>query len=373
MGRDEALLVWVRKNFHDGAVDVIPVVLDVELADEQTVLVPASESPLRTDLAATTALRAHLHPEAFIDRIGMMDIASDVEDVLAAQRAGQQSSVSVGPKIQSEDDERLEYRQALRDLIAELTPSAWTATTDSAASHSRSDDLAKVPEFDHLRFEREVSERLPSSNPIRVDDGNFDLGAGMVLTPFYKVAYLDTAVLIVVVESLSAAHDRLTDLASACRRAVRSSPDVDAVCVTEPTDDWESLLFSRASLRGALELPSGLRAGPVPVLVGLGLLDTLWKHLEGSVSAWEATDDAPAGLGSIDIASIAARHAHDSIGKVETQGRRALQEAKKKSWTNLHPELSDQVTRFVAAVTGSTSPSEALSTFERETRCDQDS
>src|SRR4051812_27370692 len=32
VGRDEALLVWIRKVFDDGVADVIPLVLDVELA-----------------------------------------------------------------------------------------------------------------------------------------------------------------------------------------------------------------------------------------------------------------------------------------------------------------------------------------------------
>src|SRR4051812_6123974 len=59
VGRDEALLVWVRKNFHDGAVDVVPVVLDVDLADEQTVIVAENLSPLSVELGVMVALRTH--------------------------------------------------------------------------------------------------------------------------------------------------------------------------------------------------------------------------------------------------------------------------------------------------------------------------
>lgn len=43
VGGDEALLVWVRKVL-DGVVDVLPVVLDTDLADEQTLLLPADSN-----------------------------------------------------------------------------------------------------------------------------------------------------------------------------------------------------------------------------------------------------------------------------------------------------------------------------------------
>ncbi|MCP2175904.1 hypothetical protein LX13_001723 [Williamsia maris] len=367
------MLVWVRRNFHDGAVDVIPVVLDVELADEHTLLVPASRSPLLTDLAAVVTLRSHLHHEAFIDRVGSLDIASDIEEVVAAQRTGRLSPARVGPSIHAEDDERLEYRQALRDLLAELTPSAWTPSGVDTGPPSRSEIRPRAKERDRRWFERRVAERLPSASCILLEDESFTISPGAGLEPFSKVVYLDTAVLVLTVDSLERVQTRLSDLASACISAARSSPDADAVCVTERAGDWESLLFSQASLREALVLPSGTTAGPVAVLSGLGVMDTLWKHLEGSISAWEATDQSPGGLGAVDVASIASRHVLTSIGAVESQGRRAQQDAKKTTWTRLDPQLADRVSRFVTSVTGSTTPAEALSTFEREIRDDQDS
>src|SRR3954465_6535623 len=42
VGRSEALLVWVRGVFTDGVADVIPLVLDVELADRESLLIGAA-------------------------------------------------------------------------------------------------------------------------------------------------------------------------------------------------------------------------------------------------------------------------------------------------------------------------------------------
>src|SRR5215470_13409220 len=126
VGRSEALLVWVRQVFDDGVADVIPLVLDVELADQESVIVGAKTTPLATETAAMVSLRTHVHVGAFRNRIGILDIRKDIAEVMTAMREGRRpSGVRVGPPIDDNDDQRIEYRQALRDLLAELSPSAW--------------------------------------------------------------------------------------------------------------------------------------------------------------------------------------------------------------------------------------------------------
>ena len=373
VGRHEALLVWVRRNFRDGAVDVVPVVLDVELADEHTIILPATVSPLSVELAAMVSLRTHVHRDAFIDRIGDLDIAADVEEVVSALRDGRPSLAAVGPRIETEDDVRFEYRQALRDLLAELTPSAWLSGPEDVAKIAVPADGPARIHAEGNAFQLEVEERLPSATCIPLDRDRFRIGSSDELETYFKVAFLDTAVVVATVTSIERAQADLSELAAACNKAVHSSPDVDAICVAERGGDWPSLLFSRASMRQAVELPAGTKAGPVPVLAGLGLMDTLWKHLEGSASAWQITESAPRGIGSVDVESMATRHARDSIGSIEGQGRRAIQEAKRLTWTTLPAGLAEQVSRFVTAVTGSVSPKDASAQFEWETRRDPNS
>jgi hypothetical protein len=119
IGRDEALLAWVRRVFDDGMADVIPVVLDVEQADEETVLIPAHATPIATELAAMVALRTHVDSGVFLNRICALDIQRDVTEVMAAAREGRHpSSVPVGPPIHDDADQRIQYRQAIRLLLA---------------------------------------------------------------------------------------------------------------------------------------------------------------------------------------------------------------------------------------------------------------
>lgn len=313
-----------------------------------------------------------MHRDALINQVADLDISADVEDVLAATRAGRDSKVAVGPRIEHDDDDRIEYRQALRDLLAELSPSAWAADTDPDAPDPAPalPSTIESPNPGEVDVRAAISDRLWSAQCIPLDHQRFPFGSGQELEALFKVVYLDTAVVVAGVTSLDSAATDMTEFVYACQRAAVSSPDADAVCVAEPVEDWPCLLFSRASMRQALELPAGVQAGPVPILNGLGLVDTLWKHLEGAAPAWEVTERPPRGIGSVDVAVIAGRHAQTSIATVEQQGRRAHQAPKKSSWTTLPAGLGERVSRFVAAVTQSVPVEDALAELDRENRRD---
>ena len=73
VGTHEALLVWVRRLF-DASATVVPVTLDVELADEYTLIVPAGESPLGLDLALITTVEGHVDVRALLQRIAALPV-----------------------------------------------------------------------------------------------------------------------------------------------------------------------------------------------------------------------------------------------------------------------------------------------------------
>lgn len=128
VGGSEAMLVWVRRVFSDRAADVVPVVFDVDLADSESIIVPAGATCLGVELAAMVALRTHVHCGAFLTYIDTLDIADDVAEVMAATREGRgPRGVRNGPPIVDGRDQRIEYRQAIRDIFGEITPSAWEA------------------------------------------------------------------------------------------------------------------------------------------------------------------------------------------------------------------------------------------------------
>lgn len=358
IGGDEALLAWVRKNFHDGAVDIVPVVLDAELADELTVIVDEANSPLAVELGAMVALRTHVHRDAFINRLGSLDIAEEIEDAIAAIREGRSATARVGSPVESDSDDRIEYRQALRDLLNELSPSRWPGRAlPMGAPATFSPTVATAD------LQSQIQHRIRAARCMRLPIDQLEIGPGRSLQPLFKVAYLNTSVVVVSVDSL---NDALVDevaLIRACQRAMDSSPDADAVCVAEPGAEWNCVLYSTASMRGALELPHGRSVGPEPILVGFGVVDTLSKYLEGAAPAWEVTERAPRGLGAINLAETAGRHVRLSLAGIEQQGRSARQAAKRATWTALPTGLEGHVLRFITAVIESDSAATAVSDF----------
>lgn len=364
VGRDDAMLVWVRKNLRDGAVDVVPVVLDLDFADDYTILVPASASPLSAELAVMVTLRTHVHEGVFIDRLGLVSIATDVEEVVAAQREGRPASAAVGLPIENDLDSRYEFRQALRDFLAELSPSAWVEGS-RAQAHLGADESG-LGEDATEAIKAEISERLLSAQFTDLQPDRYSVSPGCDLEAAFCVAFLDTAVLVVTAASMKRARSDVVQLADACSRAVRNLPDVGAVCVSSFNLRGPSVLFSRASLRDALEVPGGRMAGPTPILVDLDLVDTLCKHLDGSAVAWEVTEAAPRDAAQVDVHLIASKHVQTAMRQVQLTGQRSPQPAKKSAWTDLPPGLADHVSRFVVAVSASDSLEDAYSRFERE-------
>lgn len=121
VGRSEAMLVWVRRVFDDGMADVVPLVLDVDFADDESILVPADA--VGVELAAMVAVRTHIDVSVFINRIGSIDLDNEVAEVMTAVREGRPPrGVPVGSPIEDDADQRIAYRQAIRRFFAALTP-----------------------------------------------------------------------------------------------------------------------------------------------------------------------------------------------------------------------------------------------------------
>lgn len=375
VGRSEALLVWVRRVFEDDVADVIPLVLDVELADRESVVVGADATPLATETAAMVSLRTHVHTGAFLNRVGVLDIGKDVTEVMTAVREGRRpSGVRVGPQIDDDDDQRLEYRQALRDLLAELSPSAWLATLDdpgAGAEHRASEPTANRSSDEIDVIETKLGERLWGVQCRDLALHTVTVDAAVQARSVLKVVYLDTAVLVVTLhsESLTAFPDTGV-VSAACREMALIETDVDAVAVAIPGGDWPTLLFTTAHMRSAFELPGGAYRGPTATLEGHGLVDTLCKHLEGAMPAWEVTEPASNRIGRTDFHEIAVRHANTSIEQITAEGKRARQAAKRTAWGSLPDELDERIARFVVAVVNKETVDDALVELALETHDD---
>jgi hypothetical protein len=346
IGSAEALLVWVRRVFDDGVADVIPLVLDVELADQETVLVGADATPLASELAAMTALRTHVHFGAFLNRIGYLDIGKEVNEVMTAVVEGRRpSGVRVGPPIDDDDDRRIEYRQALRDLLADFAPSVWAEAHPEHIEESTESVKSRLGErIGGLDIRDAAAKVVVTSEGVRV-------------STLMKITCLTTAVLVV---TLDDAFPELADLVEACEELADQEIDSDAVAVTVPGDGWDTVLFTRAHLRSAIGLPNGALTGPTVTLDGHNLVEILVKFFDGITNLWDVTEPIADQLKQRNVHQMATKHAKSALEQVSQAGARAHQGPKKQAWQALPAELCGQVARFVEAIVGDEPVDEAL-------------
>lgn len=343
-GRDHAIMVWVRKEVSPTILDVVPVVLDTELADEQSLLVDSEESPLGVDLAVMTSLRTHIHRSAFLSPVGHVSISGDVENLISGRSA---VAHSVGAPILSGHDQRIEYRQALGDLLSDLSPVIWQEATQPIQLGLTAQDSASS--FDQWNTELEViaadlMERVKGAalRPVRPLEASSPSGRFRSLA---KATYLDTTVLIVAADD-TAGRPVARDLAQGAEPLL--DVDIDAVAVCRPASAWEATLITRADMRPAHRASGGDLDWPRVTLEGMDLLDTLHKHFERAAVAWDVVEQADRTLVGPDIEEVASSHAREALNQVRLSGGRA-RPPKKEVWLNLSDAIVDQVSRMVGA------------------------
>lgn len=361
VGRDEALLVWVRGVLGD-SIDVIPAVLDVDLADQQTVLLPSTATPLGMELALMTGVRAHIHRQAFLQYLADVDAMDEVNEAITAASAGREpQGISVGPPIESANDQRLEYRQVLADLLTDLGPSMW----DSPGWPPGASEPSDRGIFEALVDE--LPQRHVGALVTEIVNQQFEVDAEHQLHCYCKVSYLDTSVIVTVLVGPEAtSFQEAHSLAKACLEVAHCEPDGDAVAVAVLKPDWPTVLMKVSDMRSAYEPPSGEQRGPRILLGGLGLIDLLAKYFDLQSTAWETTEGANSLQGQTDVQTLAAQHALSAVAAVAKQGGRALTQAKKSAWTNLPSGLEERIAEFIVSVASDEPIDSAISKLMRE-------
>jgi hypothetical protein len=345
IGGDEASLVWVRRVL-DGAVDVLPVVLDVDLADDQTLLLPAWSTPLGLDLAVVTAVRAHVHPDAFLFRLYDLgqQVAADIGEVMAAAREGRPAEqATVGPPIVDPDDQRIEYQQTLADILADLGPAAWQRRQERSRGESTADpELYRLVERElvlrHHRCTVHESLRVLAVLPNR-----------SLLQAVARIGYADTSVLLAALPNWSV--EPAADLASACRHLIAQEPGASAVAVCGGAPEYLTVVVDASDMRGAYEPPSGRLEPPLNRMETMHVVDALAKYLDTHDPVWEDVD-AEIVVTATDLGAAARAAAAAAVADLAAQGRRAITPAKKQAWAALPSRtaevLANVVDRLVA-------------------------
>ena len=361
-GTTSGELVWIRRVLDD-ALAVLPVTFDTDFADDDTLLIAESDSPLGIELAVFTALEAHIDPSALLHRYAALDITRDVEEIRSARRARRApAAVAVGAPVRSAQDQRLEYRRELADRLAVLSPEALHPDTDSADDSTADgaiDLLGLRGQLEELAVRRRCRHEELQGTPVLV-------GENHRLLPVALVTDLDAVVLVAVLTGSDPA-EMLTadDTAAACDMLRHLHPDADDFAVTIPGADWPAVVIAGSQTHTAVETPQGHVVGPRVPSVSAALLDVLSKHLDSRTSPFD--DDDPVELpaaADIDLSAVTTRAVADAITTVTAEGQRA-HGARRLGYSNLDPKRAEQqiailVTRLIAGSDAAETVSEVL-------------
>jgi hypothetical protein len=357
VGREEAMLVWVRRVFDDSAA-VLPVTFDTDLADELSLIVPDDQSPLGIELVVMCSVDAEVGLGAFLQPVAMLPVDEQVATLRESRRSGLDvpAGLRVGAPIVSEQDQRIEYRQVLSDLLADMSPDAFTAGTEVEPTDDGLDVQQFIEELRAVTWHRnDLTVRA-----VRLAHLAIDATHGLVLVGL--VEYLDVVVPVAVLVGPDPTETLTSpQLASACGALLAQHPAATAVAVAIPDPDWTTVVIERAFATPALETPSGRLSPPRVSFQPLRLVDGLLKYLDGQATRWERIEAATFHTGSLDMAELASTYAAQAIERTVAEGNRAHIPAKRSAYTSLGDREASQIAELIEAVIApGASPSAAV-------------
>lgn len=297
-GDDDRVVVAVLRVNGDRAL-VAPVTLDVEAADEETVMVDAAASPLSTPLAVYRALAIELPRSALAGRL-----ATGLDPDLAGGRPG--------PTLAGPTDPRLDVRHELAARLAALEdvppdPATAVDAPRPGATQLRSGLMAdlramrgsacRVRALDGWQGVTPAARR--GWSPMTVIDE-----VGVVLVVFDTPAGLADAA------EFDAARSVLT-------RFNATALVVLASAVSDVAD-----VYDAPALSAGIDLPTGEHAPPRPLISGLAPFDAVVKYLDQHTGARSMGPPSRSGVGQVDVAEVLRSAAAAAVADLARQGAR---------------------------------------------------
>jgi hypothetical protein len=360
VGTDEAQLVWVRRVFEDSAA-VVSVTLDVELADEYTLLIPADDSPISLDLAVMTTVEAHLDMRAFLQHIAALPVEEQITRLRQARRDGlpAPSDLLTGPPISRDDDQRLEYRQLIADLLADLSPAAYSDSDLTGAAEDGVDLHGLAEELNGLTWRRAGTQ----IRMLDIEHAPVDAAHEMIATAL--VEDLDAAVLIAVLTGAAPASILTApQVARTCGVLLAKYPEADDVAVAIADEDWTSVVVTAAFAGRAVETPSGGLSEPRVAFQPMPLLDALLKHFDAHGTRWDEAERVHFDRAPLNVPVLAAAVSRAAVDRAIAEGRRAVTPAKKTAYMALDDHTVAAISALIeSAVAPSTSSAGAVDAF----------
>lgn len=128
VGADEYLMLWIRKA-NESSLVCHPVTLDVEVADDKTLVIDEKQSPIGVPLALWSGIIGDVRQSNLSRFLGELDVRASI-DALQSRPGDHHGGIEVGLAISDPTDERIEYRQLLADRLAEFSQAVDEADDD---------------------------------------------------------------------------------------------------------------------------------------------------------------------------------------------------------------------------------------------------
>jgi hypothetical protein len=325
---DEATMVLIRSvRADDAGVVVVPVTLDIEVADRGALILDDTASPLAVPIAIYEDLIVSLPTAALTERIVPALPGID----LLALREGDRG-VSRGSALEGVADPRLEVRQYLVDRLAALDPYESEPDDDERGGFDRASRVAALR--DELFFRRGPGctvEEL-TTLPVRPDKHADWIGIAHVRDLTVRVIAIETPAGLTDADDFSSAQALITRL------------DGSALAVCTPMTDSTDL-YDAPTLFRAFELPEGSRAS-APLIAGLSLADAVAKYLDQKRMLLSAISTSPHHAPRVSANEVLASEA---VKAVEAAVKRAsrMGPEKREGYLRLHA-FSGELARALA-------------------------
>jgi hypothetical protein len=357
-GRGDALLVWLRKVFDDGLLAVVPVVFDVELADELTLIKPAESNALGLDLGFMVSVESHIDPRSLIGKVGTIDVADDIEALRQVRRGGPRNlDILVGTPIEMSDDQRIEYQQLVSDLLGDCAAEAFDDDTEDDGTDGEVDLGAIRAELDELTWS------LPDIKIVEFDVVHTAIDNSHHLLRVATLQRLNVVVVVAAVVGPAPEDVLVSDVGTRVLNSELLAERADAVVAIIDNVTLDAVVISPWDATDAIDVPAGDPAPPT-IPDPLPLRDAVRKYLDARVNDWDAPR-VSFDRGAIDVLTIAAQATRRAVVDVVAEGQRAKTPEKKDRYVSVNGKESAATSTLVRDVLAGSDAREAVTEFER--------
>jgi hypothetical protein len=259
---DDATMVLVRTiRDDDYGVVVVPVTLDVEVADNGALILDTSASPLVVPIAIYDRLPISLPSSALAGRVVPLRSGLDLLSLATGD-----PGVSRGSPLEGSADPRLEVRQYLSDRLVALDSYEAADDGDDPLPIEADSRMSTLRHEITLRRGASCEVEVLESLPFLAEFPHEWSGFALIKEFMLRIIVIDTPV------------GLIDDRDYVCAQALLTRLDGSALVVCSRRKDIVDF-YDAPSLFRAFELPDGGRASG-PSISGLSLADAIAKFLD---------------------------------------------------------------------------------------------